>query len=78
MSASICANANVKYDEDKNESLHVAISPNANGLSDQYSLHTQGRRRVANASHRGKLYWSLNIIRHLHSSFYSHYAQVES
>ena len=40
-----------------------AIRANANGLLDRKSLHTQGSRRVAHTSHRGKLHWSLNVIR---------------
>ena len=55
-----------------------AIGPNANGLSDLKSLHTQGCCRVAHTSHGGKLHWSLNIIHHSHLSSYSHCVQVES
>ena len=39
-----------------------AIGANANVLSDQKSLYTHDRRRVADASHKGNLHWSLNII----------------
>ena len=53
-SPSICPNTNAKYDDDKNESLHVAIGPNANVLSDRKSLHTHGCRRVAHATPGGK------------------------
>ena len=61
-----------------NESLHVAISLNANGLPDWKSLRTQGCHRVAHTMHGGKLHCSLDIIRHSHSSPYSHYTHVES
>ena len=54
------------------------IGANANVLLDRKSLHTHDRRRVAHTSNRGKLLWSLNIIRHSQSSSYSHYGQVES
>ena len=51
----------------QNDSLHVAIGPNANVLSDGKSLHTLGRHRVARAS-RTENYTSpliANII-HIH------------
>ena len=40
-------------------------------LSYRKSLYTHDRRRVAHALNRGKLHWSLNIIRHSQSSSYS-------
>ena len=46
----------------QNESLHVAIGPNVNGLSDRKSLHMHGHHSVAHTSCRGKVHWSLNII----------------
>ena len=33
----------------QNESLHLAVDPNMNVLSDGKSLHTQGHRRVSHA-----------------------------
>ena len=53
----------------QNESLYVAISVNVNVLSDGKSLNTQGHGRVAHATWRKKLHWSLNRICYSHSSF---------
>ena len=59
------------------ESLHIAIGPNANVLSDRKSLYTYGRRRVAHAGERendtGPLIAYIIRIRRSHSD----YAQVK-
>ena len=53
----------------QNESLHVAIGADANVLTDQKSIHSLGRSRVAHAAWREKLHWFPNCIRHSHSAF---------
>ena len=45
-----------------------ATGANVNGLSDRKSLHMHGRRWVSHTSSRGKVHWSLHIIRHSYSS----------
>ena len=53
----------------QNESLHVAIGPNANVLSDEKSTHTQSRCKVAHSTWRKTPHWSTNRICHSYSSF---------
>ena len=74
---SICVTANTKYDDDKMNPFLINRCE-CDCLSDQKSLHMHGCHRVAHASHRGKLHWSLNILCYSYSSSYSHYGQVES
>ena len=60
----------------QNESLRVAISVNANVLSDWKSLHFQGHGRVGHTTWRTKTRLVPNCRCHLHSSFALHISGI--